>query len=252
MNEQDFRELSAAHALGALEPDDEARFAAALAEHPEWRWITDEDRRTAAHLAELPDPATPDPRIRAGLLESIAEAPQVPQAPQAPEEPEEPANPAEPSPPRRRRLVGLFALAACIVVLVGIGVGPWIANTLFPPSAEQQALERVERSQDARSASSDLADGGSATAHWSAELGTVVLEVDGLPALTEDETYELWYVRGETPVSAGTFSARDGAAVAVLDGEMSAGDVIAVTVEPSGGSPTGAPTSEPLFAIATA
>jgi anti-sigma-K factor RskA len=33
---------------------------------------------------------------------------------------------------------------------------------------------------------------------------------------------------------------------------MEPGDVIAVTVEPQGGSPTGEPTSEPIVAIPTA
>ncbi|MBN9184524.1 MAG: anti-sigma factor, partial [Microbacterium sp.] len=52
MNEQDFAELSAGHALHALSPDDERRYSAALAAHPEWQRIADRDAATAAALAD--------------------------------------------------------------------------------------------------------------------------------------------------------------------------------------------------------
>lgn len=276
MNQQEFRELSAAYAIDALETEDELRFVEALSAHPEWRWIVDEDRRTAAELAESVAPVTPPPSVKLTLFDAISAPTGTPStgdpsttrgadhardqgADQAPDRRAEEADGDEDAeaesderPSTRRRRAGAFALAASLLVIVGIGVGPWIADTISPPSAEQQALERVEGASDAESASAELTGGGTATAHWSAELGSAVLEVTGLPELSEAETYELWYVRGETPVSAGTFTPDDDQAVAVLDGSMSAGDLIAVTVEPAGGSPTGVPTTDPLFAIATA
>ncbi|WP_404438075.1 hypothetical protein LG322_03745 [Microbacterium aerolatum] len=45
---------------------------------------------------------------------------------------------------------------------------------------------------------------------------------------------------------------KSGEATALLDGSMHEGDVIAVTVEQAGGSPTGLPTTEPIIAIPTA
>jgi len=53
-------------------------------------------------------------------------------------------------------------------------------------------------------------------------------------------------------VSAGVFQADQGTTTAKLSGAMHAGDAIAVTVEPAGGSPTGKPTSEPIVVIPTA
>lgn len=44
----------------------------------------------------------------------------------------------------------------------------------------------------------------------------------------------------------------DGRATAVLQGEFHSGDVIAVTVEPAGGSPDGTPSSAPVVVVATA
>ena len=66
------------------------------------------------------------------------------------------------------------------------------------------------------------------------------------------ESFELWFVRDGAPISAGTFASEDGTATALLDGSIEPGDVIAVTVEPAGGSPTGQPTSDPIVAIETA
>ena len=78
-----------------------------------------------------------------------------------------------------------------------------------------------------------------------------MLVAEGLPQLPTDRTFELWFVRGDEPVPAGTFDADGGAAMAELTGTMQPGDTIAVTVEPAGGSPSGAPTTAPIIAIPT-
>ena len=79
-----------------------------------------------------------------------------------------------------------------------------------------------------------------------------MLVSDGLPTIADDESFELWFVRDGAAISAGTFTSEDGTATALLDGAMEPGDVIAVTVEQAGGSPTGQPTSDPIVAIETA
>ncbi len=90
------------------------------------------------------------------------------------------------------------------------------------------------------------------TAHWSESVGKAVLVSDGLPAIADDEAFELWFVRDGAAISAGTFTAEGGTATALLDGAIETGDVIAITVEPAGGSPTGQPTTDPIVAIETA
>ena len=79
-----------------------------------------------------------------------------------------------------------------------------------------------------------------------------VLVTDGLPEISDDQTYELWFVRDGSAIPAGLFASDDGSATALLDGAVESGDVIAVTIEPAGGSPTGQPTSDPILAIQTA
>lgn len=247
MNENEFAELAAGAALHALSPEEERRYRAALAAHPEWAAIADADAETAGMLAEPVPPVAPPPGIRDVLLAKIAETPQAAEDP-ASEEGRTASGPARPRHPLRI----LFALAACLALLVGVGFGTAALNGYLNRPAGVVALEEIRAADDAQQATVTLDGGGTATAHWSASLGTAVLVADGIPELPEDRTYELWFVRGETPVAAGLFAAGDGEATAVLDGEMHEGDVIAVTVEEAGGSPSGQPTSDPVIVIPTA
>lgn len=264
MNEQEFAELAAGAALDALSPDDQQRYHAALVAHPEWQRIADADADSVAFLSGGVAPVPPSADIRAALLARIAVTPQngdaLPTASAPDTVPREDADAdteqsaggvAGPKAPAHRLRI-LFALAACLALLVGVGVGAVALNDYLNRPASVIALEDIQAAGDAQQASVPLESGGTATAHWSASLGKSVLVTDGIPALSEGETYELWYVRGETPVSAGVFAADDGDATAVLAGEMHAGDVIAVTVEQAGGSPSGAPTSDPVIVIPTA
>ena len=252
MNEQEFAELAAGAALDALSPDDQQAYHAALVAHPEWQRIADVDADSAGLLAGGAAPVAPSPDIRSALLARIAVTPQggdvvlsdsVPDtlpesASEATSSPD--AAPGEPEPtplggeaaPKApaHRLRILFALAACLALLVGVGVGTVAINEYMNRPASVVALQDIQAAGDAQQASVPLEDGGTATAHWSASLGKSVLVTDGIPSLAEGQTYELWYVRGDTPVSAGVFAADGGDATAVLAGDMHAGDVIAVTV----------------------
>lgn len=261
MNEEDFAELAAGHALHALSDADERRFHAALAAHPEWAARAEADAETAAGLADALAPVAPPAFVKDRLMAAIsdAEAAATPDAePRVPEAAGSDATASDasaPSPgvaeaPARRR--SLFTLAASVVLLLVLGVGAaLVIPTMLRPAAVT-ALEQIREADDSQQASIDLPDGGRATAHWSAQRGEVVLVTEGLSEPAAGKTYELWFVRGDAPVPAGTFRPVEGEATALLSGDMQAGDVIAVTVEPDGGSPTGQPTSDPVIVIPTA
>ncbi|WP_194763741.1 anti-sigma factor [Microbacterium sp. UFMG61] len=268
MNEKEFADLAAGAALDALSPDDAERYHAALVAHPEWQGIVDADADSATFLALGAAPMAPAPELRAALLARIAVTPQtgditdlgVTSTPAAVDPDEHRAEPivtetaagaTAPKAPAHPLRV-LFALAACLALLVGVGVGAVALNDYVNRPASVVALQEIQSAEDAQEASIELADGGTATAHWSASLGTAVLVADGIETLPEDRAYELWFVRGETPISAGVFEADGGDATAVLAGEMHEGDIIAVTVEQAGGSPSGLPTTDPVIAIPTA
>ena len=259
MTEDDFAELASGHAHHALSDADERRYLDALAAHPEWAERAEAEQRTAAALAETLAAVEPPAGLRTDLLARIAHTPQQPQAADEPEpgvvtsqaQADIPAAPEETTAVEPRWGRRLFALAASLVLLVALGVGTVavVSQTLRP--AAVIALDEITGAPDAEEATVELADGGTATAHWSDSLGSAVLVTDGLSDLDASQTYELWYVRGDTPVSAGVFSPEDGVATAQLAGAMHAGDVIAVTVEQAGGSPSGVPTTDPIVAIPT-
>lgn len=250
MNETEFAELAAAHALRALSDADERRFADALAAHPEWAAIAEDDAETAALLADAVVSVTPPPNIRDALLAQVAQAPQGGTESSSPE-PERQREPEVRSEPRRWSR-GLFALAASVVLIAGLGIGAAILIPQLTQPASVVALEKIEAAPDAQQATVELDSGAQATAHWSTSVGDAVLVTEGLQALSEGQTYQLWLVRGEDALPAGLFETDAGAATALLDGAMHEGDVIAVTVEQAGGSPTGLPTTEPIIAIPTA
>jgi len=251
MDKQEFDMLSAGEALGALSDDDRQAYRRALADHPEWAADTQEDAGTAAALADLVDEVVPPAHVLESVLARI-------DAPSAATDVKEPAHPdrsgsavvTKPSRPSPRRR--WFALAASVVLVAGIGIGASIIVQQATRPAYVTALDRIESASDAQQATAEVAGGGSATLHWSASEGEAVLVADELPSLSDDQTYELWYVRGETPISAGVFDATGSTTTALLEPGMQPGDVVAVTVEPQGGAPDGKPTSEPIVVIPTA
>lgn len=251
MNEKDFAVLAAGAALHALSAADERLFQDALEAHPEWSDLVDADAETVTMLADATPAVTPPADLRAILLSQIASTSQL-GSPRDSLAAPVPAPSTEPVSAPRRWSRAIFALAACLALIVGVGIGAAALNGYLNRPAAVIALEQIQSSDDAQQATVALDDGGTATAHWSASEGAAVLVTDGIPAAADGETYELWFVRGDTPVSAGVFDVEGGSATAALSGDMHAGDVIAVTVEQDGGSPSGKPTSDPFIVIPTA
>jgi anti-sigma-K factor RskA len=76
----------------------------------------------------------------------------------------------------------------------------------------------------------------------SKSLNRVMVMDAGLPAQPGGKVYEAWLITGENaPRSAGVIASTDAGGLVVADGVGSV-DKLAVSVEPPGGSPSGAPT----------
>ncbi len=152
-----------------------------------------------------------------------------------------------------------FLAAAAAVVAVFLGASS-LTGMLNNGNQVQQALALasinaqpdVQRSTVPLTANDDGGESSTATLVWSENIGQSVLLVNGLEQLPDDKVYELWYIDGEgSPISAGLFTIPDsGHTYSVLDGEMTAGATVGVTVEPAGGSKQ--PTTQPVIAIPTA
>lgn len=278
MNEQEFAELSAGYALGALSPEDEIAYREALDAHPEYASLVDDDARAASFLAEGVEEIAPPADIRARLMarigapgaatptaDSVADSTADPDAADPGDElsDDDPRAEATAHPvgspvteqiqmvQRRNWTRSLFALTASIALLVGIGWGVGTLTEGMRAPSPESVLAQIEQSGDAQSNTAQLADGGEATVHWSPSVEGVVLVADGLPEIADDQSYEAWFVRGADPIPAGAFESSDGSAALLLEGDMQPDDVIALTIEQSGGSPSGLPTTDPIVAIPT-
>jgi anti-sigma-K factor RskA len=282
VNESEFAELAAGYAFGALSQEDAAAFEAARVQHPEWEHIIVTDVATVAELADGVEPVAAPLALRGALLSQISRMPQgeplmvtdaatnaalappVDALAEAAASHDDSPGPlfVEPAPTtstiqaieRKNWTRGLFGLAASLVLLVALGLGAATIGELIGPSPATIALAEIDQAEDGAEATVAVGDGGTATLYWSASLDQAVLVSDGLPAIEDDQAFEMWVVRGEeAPVSAGTFTpGDDSTATALIDSSVEAGDAIAVTVEEAGGSQTGAPTTEPILAIPTA
>ncbi|MBN9211784.1 MAG: hypothetical protein BGO45_12860 [Microbacterium sp. 71-36] len=267
MNERDFADLAAGHALNALSDADERAYQEALAGNPHWSSHVRDAADAVAAISATVEPVEPPASIRASLLARIADLPQESAAPiddrdvledfaaagPAPIEPEQEAVTVGPSASSGWGLRRWFTLAASLVAVLVLGFGAVTIGQQLTRPASLVALEQVTTAPDAQSATATMPDGAVVTAHWSDSTGQSVLVTDKMSTLPSDKTYELWFVRDDTPIAAGIFSTdAEGKATAVLQGEFHSGDVIAVTVEPAGGSPDGTPSSAPVVAVATA
>jgi anti-sigma-K factor RskA len=270
----DAASLTGAYALNALTPDERAAFEAELDDSESLRHEATELADTAVLLGAATEPVQPPPALKASIMDRIASMPQLPPlvAPVSPVE-AEPAEPAastapamsgpvavpapEPAPAATagerkaqarwfsRPVVALASAAAVIGLVAGGGV---LVNTVGEAQTRQVMADRlaeINAAGDTQHAVSDVSGGGTATLVWSNELLSAALIVDGIDPLPDNKVYELWYIGEDTgPRAAGTFTVDgDGKVWSVLDGDMQAGDAVAVTVEPRGGSqhPTGVP-----------
>jgi anti-sigma-K factor RskA len=147
----------------------------------------------------------------------------------------------------------LLAVAGVLTIAV-VGLGALLVQTTTRAERLEQQLADAGSSDvasllalpDARVADLDAPAGTSARFVYSAERNRGILVSHGLSPLPADRVYALWLIEGEAPVFAGDFRPDEqGRAVAAVDGDVRAADLVGVTVEPAG--PIGAPTGEILI-----
>ncbi len=229
MDDQTVRELAAAYALHALDPEEERRFEDLLARSPELQEEVASFRDVAAALAFEADAPPQPPGLRERIVEQArAEQPNV-------------------TPLRPRWAVPAAALAA-VAACAAIGLGIWAATLNRDLGDERAAADSqaeivsVLSAGDAERVPLAGADGSVVVVPG----GDAVLVVDDLASAPADKTYQAWVIQGETPVSAGTFESAGAQTTVALAEPVPAGAVVAVTIEDDGGAPQ--PTGQPIFA----
>jgi anti-sigma-K factor RskA len=205
--------LASEYVLGTLRGPARRRFESLLGGHPALRDAVAQWQARLAPLAASVEPVEPSPqvwrRIEAALF------------------------PAEAAPPWWRRLGVWRALSgvasAALVALLVVGVPPPPATA--PIVVVLAANPQVDRAVQARFVASLSADGRA-----------LVLRPIDAPPLTAQQALELWAVPPSgAPRSLGLVNA-DGATTLLRAELLRDTAAFAVSVEPAGGSPTGAPT----------
>lgn len=267
-DESSLRDLAAAYALGALSPEETRAFESYLATSAEARQEVAELRETAALLALSGPEAAPSPDLRARVLEAVS----------ASKLRSLPSVPATRQPGRRLSPVLWGALAASLLIAVGLGLraerlGGELAQRLADLAARDSTIAEQARSlaaQGQRLAATDstlasllspgvqlvqLTASGDPDPQiqlfWDRRRNTAVLHASKLRPVPEGRTYQLWFIKDGKPVPSITFNvpAAGEALVPQLtvpsEGRISAA---AVTEEPAGGSPQ--PTT-PILLVGT-
>jgi hypothetical protein len=148
---------------------------------------------------------------------------------------------------RRRRLQRSLrpALAASVAAAAALGGVAWWQSSEADTAREQSAQARaayrelagVLAAPDTTISSEELAHGGTASVVASRAQGRAAFVAAGLPPLTGDRIYQLWYAESGQYRPAGLLSAAGGRQAQVLDGRLDGATAVCVTVEPAGGSP---------------
>lgn len=150
---------------------------------------------------------------------------------------------------RLDKVVRRWQLAAAAAVIVALGAVGW--GLLPQPDLDRQ-LVVAESGADARISelvaapdlevsASDPGEEIRGTVLRSESLGLAAMIVHDLPTLTPAQTFQAWTIVGSGPLDAGVFAGTDGTATVLLTGDLASVDVVAVSIEPAGGSdaPTG-------------
>ena len=236
MNHERFDELKEAYVLGALPEEERRELEEYLARHPERQAEVDELGAFAGLLALTPQEHEPPPALRRSIM-SVVES--------------EARSSSARSEPRFAGLREVFSLQnlglAAAAVLV-IGLFSW--NMLL--QGELQDLQgRVANLQESPQSRMVALEGtGDAPQQGHAEVmiledDRAVLMAEDMPRAPEGRTYQIWVIEGDVPEPGGLFEPRGDSVAAIVEKPLDEGDVIAVTIEPAGGSRQ--PTTDPLM-----
>lgn len=280
MGAADVREADVvAHMLDALEPDERAAVELLLSSD---EGAASEARAWSETLARFAEASsvltTPAETTRARVLSAIRKQTAEIAAPRAvaPIVEEEPEETLATSTPARPRLLGFLAMAAAVAALM-LGVAAFWRQSIADQRVEALRAEREQLLQllgETRSrvdvlgeavgrldsavrtmsfparqsivlAGLESAPQASGIAHVRPDQQSAVVQAYGLPQLSPERTYQLWYIGAGGPVSAGIFEVDVGGDATIeVSGLPPPSEIAAwaVTVEPAGGvpAPTGA------------
>jgi len=142
---------------------------------------------------------------------------------------------------RQRRMTRVLSLAVAAVTVVALMLGGWVVSlSQRPPVASATAETELLRAPDLKAYTIDLKSGGKATFIASKSLNKAMFSGGDLPALKDNQTYQLWTLSG--PLAAPTRVTPDalvGSGNAVkqwFTGPVAQSDALAISIEQAGGA----------------
>lgn len=263
MTDDDIRGLLGAYALDAVDDDERRAVERLVAEDPEAAAELARLRETAAALGAA-RASTPPAHVRDAVLSRLSATPQLPPHVAAP-----PAVPPDELPrdelardelahdglpsdelaarrAARRGRPWMLPVAAAVALLLAVpGTLAWQQHERAVQAEAQAALlGDVLADPGAVLLRGAVTGGGEAVAVLTSERALLV--ADGLADVDGDRTYQLWAMRDGVPVPSGLLDVADGR-VQALATDYRAGDGLAVSVEPAGGSDQ--PTTDPVLVL---
>jgi anti-sigma-K factor RskA len=244
MTDDDVRGLLGAYALDAVDDDERRAVERLIAEDPEAAIELASLRETASALGAA-RASTPPADVRDAVLSRLSATPQLAPHVAAPVD-----LPRDELAARRAARRGaqpwMLPVAAAVAVLLAVpGTLAWQQHERAVQAEAQAALlGDVLADPGAVLLRGEVVGGGEAVAVLTSERALLV--ADGLADVDGDRTYQLWAMRDGVPVPSGLLDVADGR-VQALATDYRAGDGLAVSVEPAGGSDQ--PTTDPVLVL---
>src|SRR5918992_3167661 len=250
MNNERFEDLKDAYVLGALPEEERSSFEDYLAAHSERQAEIDELGAVAGLLAFSPQEQEPSPELRSRIM-ALVEAEAAPRS-----------DARRSVSARIGDYLSVRALALGAAALLVIGLLSW--NVLLQSQVEdlqgqvqdaqgqvEDLQAQVENARDQRQQSPTVelegswADQGANAKVISIQENQVILVARNMPSVPEDQTCQIWVISDDEPKPSGLFQPDGNMTAAPITNSITKADVIAVTVEPAGGSKK--PTSDPVL-----
>lgn len=238
----DLHLLSGAYAVDALDDLERARFEVHLRTCADCRVEVAGLREAAAMLADTTAVAPP-PELRDLVLAGIETVRPLP--PIVPDH--DASRGAAPGASRRssrRRWLPLTAVAAAILLILGVGAvwQPWDDGD---GTSQQQltAADRVLGADDAETVSLEVAGAETKVVRSKSE-GRAVLVATGMPPAPSGKVYELWLQDETGHLAPAGLMPKGSDHTLVLEGDATDATGVGITIEPAGGSDV--PTDSPI------
>ncbi|GAA4972487.1 anti-sigma factor [Actinoplanes utahensis] len=237
MTTTDIHALIGAYALDAVDDLERAAFERHLRDCSSCLTDVSELREAATRLADNTWSAPP-PRMRADVMAAIGRTRQLPPADTGNLRTGREA-------PTVRWRARVAAYAAALVLAAGTGATVYAVQeqrvreqsiTAAEARQREARTQAVLAAPDLRVHTAPMTGGGRVTVASSAAQGAAVVSVRADTVVGPDQALQLWTIRGtEKPVSAEVLAAGRQQAAYVVDG-IPDHDVVAVSLEPAGGS----------------